>query len=136
MWSCFFSEKNILCLEPSVSSGIDRYRIFWVSLSLGIDWVKSCDRPPLPGTIDGDLDLGYRTDGDLRTGSLCYSTGSYQVTGLLSKHCPAREVIVITLKYQEVRINLEIFDPQIFRSVKCLGFKILRTVRTYCVALT
>ena len=30
-----------------VSSGIDRYRIFWVSLGLGIDWVKSCDRPHL-----------------------------------------------------------------------------------------
>ena len=35
-----FSEKNVFCLEPSVSSGIDRSRIFWVSLGLGIDWVN------------------------------------------------------------------------------------------------
>ena len=42
-----FFRKNVLCLEPLVSSGIDRYHIFWVSLGLVIYWVKSCDRPPL-----------------------------------------------------------------------------------------
>ena len=46
----FFSVKNVLCFEPSVSSDINQSRIFWVSLGLGIDWVKSCDRPPLHWT--------------------------------------------------------------------------------------